>query len=69
MFSSLLERPRMSGKLLVKPPFSYIYDITVQCSKFTGFAKGMFSDKIGLYSGEEITQKFYEEMDRQMTYI
>ena len=33
MFSSLFERPKMSEKLLSKPPFKYIFDIVFETSK------------------------------------
>jgi TRAF3-interacting protein 1 len=36
MFSSLFEKPKMSQKLLEKPPFKYIFDIIVETTKTTG---------------------------------
>jgi TRAF3-interacting protein 1 len=41
MYSSLFEKPKMAEKLLLKPPFKYLYDIIAECSKVTGFAKGI----------------------------
>jgi TRAF3-interacting protein 1 len=38
MFSSLFEKPKMSEKLLVKPPFKYIFDIIMETTNATGFA-------------------------------
>ena len=33
MYSSLFEKPKMSEKLLSKPPFKYIFDIIAETSK------------------------------------
>ena len=33
MFSSLFEKPKMSEKLLAKPPFKYIFDIITETTK------------------------------------
>lgn len=43
MFSSLFERPKMSEKLLCKPPFKYIFDIISETIKTTGFANGLYN--------------------------
>ncbi|MBS1889728.1 MAG: hypothetical protein JST59_00415 [Actinobacteria bacterium] len=40
MYTSLIERPKMAEKLLIKPPFKYIYDIFAETTKVTNFAKG-----------------------------
>ena len=52
MFSSLFEKPKMTDKLLQKPPFRYIFDIVNQTSITTGFGKG-------LYTEEELNANFY----------
>lgn len=39
-FESLIERPKMTQKLLEKPPFKYIFDIIAETTKKTGFANG-----------------------------
>lgn len=36
MMSSLIERPKMNEKLLVKPPFKFIMDIMFEILKVTG---------------------------------
>ena len=33
MFGSLFEKPKMSEKLLIKPPFKYIFDILSETTK------------------------------------
>ena len=35
LFSSLFEKPKMSEKLLTKPPFRYIFDIISETTKVT----------------------------------
>ena len=40
MFSSLIEKPKMTEKLLSKPPFKYIFDIIIETFKKTNFAQG-----------------------------
>ena len=43
MFSGLIERPKMSDKLLVRPPFKYIFDIVMETIKKTNCGNGNFS--------------------------
>jgi TRAF3-interacting protein 1 len=62
MFSSLFEKPKMSEKLLSKPPFKYIFDIFTETMKSTGFAQG-------LYSEEEMNAQFYNDKDTKITYL
>jgi TRAF3-interacting protein 1 len=53
MFSSLIENPKMTEKLLSKPPFKYIYDIIIETCKKTNFAQGSFDFKFsGLYNAQ-----------------
>ena len=53
MFSSLITKPKMSEKLLKKPPPKYIYDIILNTMAKTGFPKG-------LYTPEEEDHKYFE---------
>lgn len=43
MFTGLIERPKMSDKLLVRPPFKYIFDIVMETIKKTNCGNGNFS--------------------------
>lgn len=52
MFSALFEKPKMSEKLLQKPPFKYIFDIVKETIKATGFAQGLYND-------EELDAEYY----------
>ena len=40
MFGGLIERPKMTEKLLLKPPFKYIFDIVSETIKKTGWGNG-----------------------------
>lgn len=62
LFQALIERPKMTQKLLIKPPFKYIFDIITETTKKTGFANG-------LYEGEELKADFYGEKNRKVTYL
>ena len=42
LYEALIERPKMTEKLLVKPPFKYIFDIITETTKKTGFANGTY---------------------------
>ena len=53
MFSSLISKPKMTEKLLKKPPPKYIYDIILNTMAKTGFPKG-------LYTSEEEDHKYFE---------
>lgn len=53
LFKSLIEKPKMSEKLLKKPPPKYIYDIVMNTMKATKFPNGLFTD-------EELDPKFFE---------
>ena len=53
MFSSLISKPKMTEKLLKKPPPKYIYDIILNTMAKTGFPKG-------LYTAEEEDHKYFE---------
>lgn len=41
-FAGFLKRPKMSSKLLKKPPFRFLHDIVTNTMKVTGFPEGLF---------------------------
>ena len=51
MFSRLIDRPKMTEKLLLKPPFKYIFDIVMESIKKTGCGNGNF------YPTQDYTQE------------
>ena len=53
MFSSLIEKPKMTEKLLKKPPPKYIYDIILNTMKKTNFPKGLLTE-------QEMDHKYFE---------
>lgn len=44
MYSTLITKPKMTEKLLKKPPPKYIYDIIINTMKITEFPKGLFTE-------------------------
>jgi hypothetical protein len=40
MFSTFIERPKMTEKLLQKPPFKYLYDIVMETIKKSNCGNG-----------------------------
>ena len=53
LFASLIQKPKMTEKLLKKPPPKYIYDIILNTMSKTGFPKGLFT-------AEEEDHKYFE---------
>lgn len=70
MYSSLFEKPKMSQKLLEKPPFKYIFDIIMESIKVTGI--GFTSDLgfgKGLLKGEELDGNWYDSKEKKIDFL
>lgn len=44
MFSGLIDKPKMTDRLLLRPPFKYIYDIIMETIKKTNWGNGTNSE-------------------------
>ena len=63
MFGDLFDKPKMSEKLLMKPPFKYIFDIIVETSNRTsGFIKD-------LYCPAELQSEFYNTKENKILFL
>lgn len=54
-FEQLFQKPKMSDKLLLKPPFRYLHDIFTATMEATGFAHGLYEETE--LDGKAITEK------------
>lgn len=52
----------MSEKLLMKPPFKYIFDIIMETSATTGFARDLFS-------AAELAPEFYSTKENKILFL
>ena len=62
MYEQLFSKPKMTEKLLCKPPFRYLHDIFTATMAKTGFGEG-------LYQGEELNSKAYEDKDSKLQFL
>jgi TRAF3-interacting protein 1 len=62
MFEQLFEKPKMSEKLLLKPPFRYLHDIFIATMGTTGFGNGIFAE-------EEMDSKANHDKDAKINIL
>ncbi|CAM9220254.1 unnamed protein product [Chrysoparadoxa australica] len=46
MIERIISKPRMSEKLLSKPPFRFLHDIISEVTRVTGFAEGLYNQDL-----------------------
>lgn len=45
MLGGIITRPKLSDKLLSKPPFRFLFDIVLEVTKVTGFASTLYTQE------------------------
>ncbi|KAG6952065.1 hypothetical protein JG688_00013441, partial [Phytophthora aleatoria] len=62
LVEQVISKPKMSPKLLGKPPFRFLHDIFSEVTRLTGFAEGLFS-------GEELDSGAIKEKGPKVDYL
>lgn len=62
LYEQLFQKPKMTEKLLTKPPFRYLHDIFTATMNKTGFGQGMFQ-------GEELNSKSFEDKESKLGWL
>ena len=62
MYEQLIQKPKMSEKLLVKPPFRYLHDIFTSTMAATGYGQGLYDDA-------ELDAKSITEKDAKINWL
>jgi TRAF3-interacting protein 1 len=62
MYEQIFTKPKMSDKLLNKPPFRFLHDMYTATMGKTGFGQGLFE-------GEELNSKSFEDKDSKLAFL
>lgn len=62
MYEQLFAKPKMTEKLLCKPPFRYIHDIFTATMAKTNFGQGLFE-------GEDLNSKSFEDKESKTNFL
>lgn len=60
--NAVIQKPKMTDKLLSKPPFRFLHDTISAIIKTTGFAEG-------LYTAEELDSSTINDKESKMAYL
>jgi TRAF3-interacting protein 1 len=62
MDEQIFTKPKMSEKLLKKPPFRFLHDMYTATMGKTGFGQGLFE-------GDELNSKSFEDKDSKLAFL
>ena len=62
MYEQLIQKPKMTQKLLSKPPFRFLHDIFTATSAATGYG-------VNLYEGDELNAKAITDKDAKINFL
>ena len=62
MLGELISRPKLTEKLLSKPPFRFLHDIVTEVTRVTGFSRGMYTE-------EEMDSANVQEKEKKVLYL
>jgi TRAF3-interacting protein 1 len=62
MYEQIFAKPKMTEKLLNKPPFRYLHDIFTATMGKTGFGQGLFL-------GDELNSKSFEDKESKLNFL
>jgi len=62
MYEQLFAKPKMTEKLLGKPPFRYLHDIYTATMGKTGWGQGLFT-------GDELNSKSFEDKESKLGFL
>ena len=62
MYEQLFQKPKMTEKLLTKPPFRYLHDIFTATMGKTGYGQSLFQ-------GDELNSKSLEDKESKLTWL
>mmetsp|Transcript_31112 Transcript_31112/g.47535 ORF Transcript_31112/g.47535 Transcript_31112/m.47535 type:complete len:85 (+) Transcript_31112:33-287(+) len=62
MYSQIFAKPKMTEKLLSKPPFRYLHDIFTATMAKTHFGEGLFE-------GNDLNSKSFDDKDSKLAFL
>jgi hypothetical protein len=62
LLGPLIQRPKLTEKLLSKPPFRFLHDVVMEVSRATGFGQG-------LYTAEESDSANVNEKEQKIVFL